>query len=80
MTELNDWLEVRERYLTRMMTEDGLVCEYCGRTGLLLTGDNHRTVATVDHVHPVSKGGPKFDENNFKVACFKCNQKKADKV
>ena len=37
------------------------------------------TLATVDHVMPLSKGGAEFDEANCVVACYRCNQKKGDR-
>lgn len=35
-------------------------------------------LATIDHVVPLSKGGDEKDEKNLKVACYPCNQRKAD--
>jgi len=47
---------------------DGFKCQYCG------TDVNKRT-ATLDHVHPVSKGGKSVWENAT-TACSKCNSHK----
>ncbi|GMH35787.1 hypothetical protein BSKO_03655 [Bryopsis sp. KO-2023] len=44
-------------------------CVYCGETSRL----------TVDHVVPISKGGPKSWENVV-TACDKCNSRKGDKT
>lgn len=37
-------------------------------------------LATVDHVHPISKGGAVFDVKNVVPCCSKCNQKKGNKL
>ena len=70
-------VEARER--------DGkLVCAYCGRDDLIPdvpeSGRQPANLATIDHIHPVSKGGGRFDKANVCIACYPCNQKKADKV
>lgn len=46
-------------------------CCYCERHLTL-------TTATLDHVHPVSKGGTDA-EGNFVLACYACNQAKQDR-
>lgn len=39
------------------------------------------TVATcVDHIVPVSRGGPMFDPDNLRGACRSCNRQKSDKL
>ena len=76
------WLEFRMELLTRWETERGdLVCEYCGRTGLqkVTEGVPPKNQATLDHVKPLAKGGPRWAESNLVVACQPCNQKKGDK-
>jgi len=45
-------------------------CVYCAT---LLTPD----LATLDHVHPVSRGGT-HAPGNLVIACFGCNQLKGD--
>ena len=69
------WLEVRRNYLNKF---EKLTCVYCGKTDLKLDGNKYplKQVATIDHVVPLSKGGAMYDESNFVVACYKCNQRK----
>ncbi len=61
-------------------------CEYCGRTDLKIgprkshPGKNQKSYITLDHIMPLSKGGGKFDTNNFAKACFNCNTKKGDTI
>lgn len=51
---------------------DSGVCQYCGTS-------IERKHATLDHVHPVSKGGKTTWENTV-TACAPCNSHKSDKV
>lgn len=51
---------------------DGGHCQYCGK-------DIERKDSTLDHVHPVSKGGKTTWENTV-TACGPCNASKADKT
>jgi 5-methylcytosine-specific restriction endonuclease McrA len=51
---------------------DGGHCQYCGE-------HVERKDATLDHVHPVSKGG-KTTWDNTVTACGPCNADKADKT
>lgn len=51
------------------LRDDG-TCQYC-------FSDVERKAATLDHVHPVSKGGKTTWENTV-TACGPCNAKKAD--
>lgn len=83
--ERAQWVEFRARFLARMLSRQGdLQCHYCGRKGLVTdvpdvpTRAELRSLATLDHVIPRSKGGAEMDEKNIVVACFSCNQKKAD--
>lgn len=61
-----------------------LICVYCGKQHLKIqavgTTIPQEQMATVDHFNPKSKGGAHFDEDNMVVACFKCNNKKKDKI
>ena len=43
-----------------------------------IKGLDPERIATVDHIHPQAKDGPKYDTNNFIVSCQRCNQMKAD--
>lgn len=76
------WLRFRWELLNKWLEERGvLVCVYCNKQPLLIEADNKNPlVATLDHVMPVSKGGAFWDEKNLVVACYKCNQKKKDKI
>tara|TARA_R100001594_G_scaffold146245_2_gene197427 strand:+ start:679 stop:1206 length:528 start_codon:yes stop_codon:yes gene_type:complete len=51
---------------------DNYTCQYCGKTP---TKKN----TTIDHVIPVSKGGETSYENCV-TACYKCNNKKNNKL
>ena len=83
--EVKDWLDFREKFLKKRLAESGeLRCEYCQKGGLLIdVGENPSRgelagLATIDHVVPLSKGGEEKNEKNLKVACYPCNQRKAD--
>ena len=81
--EVERWLKFREDFLK---SREPLTCAYCGKTGLKIkvpeacVGRKLATIATVDHIIPLSKGGAEFDENNCAVACVSCNQKKKDSL
>lgn len=49
---------------------DNYTCQYCGCTD--------KKSLTIDHIHPVSKGGDS-SEKNLCVACLKCNNLKGNK-
>ena len=51
---------------------DNGTCQYCGI-------DVDRKASTLDHVHPISKGGKTTWENTV-TACGPCNADKADKT
>ena len=65
----NDWKKIRERVLAR----DGMVCNYCQR---VMTP----SIATVDHIVPLSKGGARLDPLNLISCCRSCNSRKKDKI
>lgn len=60
------WHDLRLAVIER----DGCVCLYCGEE----TQDIH-----VDHIFPLSRGGPS-ELSNLTVACAKCNISKKDKT
>ena len=73
------WCVFRRQYLNRVKKEKGeLVCEYCGKRGLHINDykKHQSALATIDHVRPLVQGASRYDESNFAVACFKCNQEK----
>lgn len=84
--EVEDWLNFRSRFLAKKRLEYGdLKCYYCGKGNLKEDVNEYAgkralsRLATIDHFIPRSRGGTD-DESNLVVACFKCNQKKADSV
>jgi 5-methylcytosine-specific restriction endonuclease McrA len=84
--ELEEWFAFRAEFLQKKKAEQGVLrCHYCGKEGLVEEVNEFSDVgsdmlATIDHVVPVSKGGSVRDENNLVVACYPCNQRKADNV
>lgn len=55
-----------------LLLRDDNTCQYCGYVG-------YSTELTVDHVVPVSRGGPADKWENVVIACKKCNWRKADR-
>lgn len=83
--ELQYWTKYKNRWLRNRLKRHGkLVCEYCGREDLIIPKKHVKTCAknfaTIDHVIPLSRGGPKFDTTNFAVACRTCNNRKGEKL
>lgn len=68
--ERAEWLEFRLRFFKK---QPELTCLHCGKTDLLVDTPDLHKLATVDHIVPLSKGGPMYDEDNCLVACFRCN-------
>ena len=50
-------------------------CHYCGCIVERTTEQNPKML-TVDHFKPLQEGGCLDDVENFRVACYKCNQKR----
>lgn len=83
------WLEFREEYLKEVLDEKGdLVCAYCNKPHLEIGGRSKKelalnnknpNLATIDHIHALSKGGARYDKKNLCVSCRDCNKDKADK-
>lgn len=64
-----------------------LHCEYCGKKNLVLyywwrrEQPDYQYMATADHFQPKSLFPHlALDTENLRVCCFKCNQKKKDKI
>lgn len=62
------WFKVKDVFLQNCKDTD---CHYCGVT---ITNKNR----SVDHKHPIAKGGGIFDLNNLALCCLKCNRLKSD--
>ncbi len=82
------YLRWREEFLNKKKEEDGLLfCKKCFKGPLIiyrkdgtLAGNKDKMIATIDHIIPISRGGSLFEESNIDILCYKCNQKKADKL
>lgn len=59
-----------------VLYRDDFVCQYCGYKGENGLGHKQKKM-TIDHVHPVSKGG-KTSFDNCVAACGECNSKKGN--
>ena len=55
-----------------LMLRDDNTCQYCG-----FHGQAHEL--TIDHILPISRGGPPDRWENVVVACKRCNWKKANR-
>lgn len=65
------------KFLEEALEERGeLVCEYCGKQGLIIGSSDKTKLATVDHIMPKALGGDAFNYLNLAVACNTCNSKK----
>ena len=80
------YLRFRNRWLKQQKNKNkNLTCFYCGAKNLNPNINSpkissNKQKATIDHKIPISKGGLKFCEKNLVVACYTCNEKKADKI
>jgi HNH endonuclease len=64
-------LSSRDKVIEHLLHRDGHLCYLCDEP---LNSD-----ITIDHVVPKSRGGSE-DVDNFKLAHFRCNQDKADRL
>ena len=64
-----DWQRVRRVVYER----DGGLCMKCGKKV-------DKKSFHVDHIIPLSKGGPEWDLNNLELSCIKCNLEKGGKI
>ena len=73
---LTDYDSVPKHFINfskqNLLIRDNYTCAYC-------RGEVDGDSATIDHVHPQSKGGATSWENCV-IACRDCNHKKADKL
>lgn len=56
---------------------DGMDCAYCGVT-TIWKHEDRKLWPTLDHVIPLSKGGPHVLANAV-LACFSCNARKGNR-
>lgn len=73
---LTEYDKIPKRFInfskTNLLIRDDYTCAYCGCTL------NHED-ATIDHIHPQSKGG-RTGWDNCVIACKPCNHSKADEL
>lgn len=69
-------LAVVREYKQLMFARQSGKCHYCGVQMTLGKDDGHWNQATIDHVHPVSRGGIPTDVFNMVLACAWCNKAK----
>ena len=79
----NKKIQFSRDYLTEIQNRLGSIsCTYCGKKNLVIELDGMKVKnnikATIDHIHPISKGGPVFDLSNICTCCGTCNNKKRD--
>jgi 5-methylcytosine-specific restriction endonuclease McrA len=61
-----------------VLYRDDFTCQYCGHKSEN-GGFSKNKKMTIDHIHPVSKGG-KTNFDNCVAACSDCNSEKGDKL
>lgn len=67
--ERRKWKGIRAKMTRRVFARDGKICAHCGAVERL----------TIDHIHPISKGGQHLLEN-LQVLCHSCNCRKGARV
>ena len=77
-------IPIRISILTRpnIYARDHYLCLYCGSkegSSKIINGKPVRTVLTLDHILPESRGGP-FAWDNLASSCKTCNLKKGDRT
>lgn len=91
-----EWWDFRKKFLKRQLRvwwkpwtwlrKSTLTCTYCKKTHLkeeiedMTSKAQLKLLATIDHIHPISKGGKMFDPKNCCVACHNCNKNKKDTI
>ena len=64
----------------KVFDRDGWVCQMCGvPTPRELRATWEDNAPELDHIIPLSKGGP-HTYKNTQCSCRKCNQRKSDKI
>ena len=75
------WLKFRDNYFAEILERDGVIkCAYCQKNLKPDVDTKDDSLATIDHVIPVSKNGAVWDKSNMVSACLKCNQNKKDNI
>jgi 5-methylcytosine-specific restriction endonuclease McrA len=77
-------IPIRISLLTRpnIYARDHYLCLYCGAkegSSKIINGKPVRTILTLDHILPESRGGP-FAWDNLASCCKTCNLKKGDRT
>jgi len=67
LSSLKKWAEQKEQ----IWNESGGCCVFCGKD------PKETSFRTIDHIIPLSRGGAKYDIDNWLPACFSCNQARA---
>ena len=71
---LRQYKKFRKQLLAKSEKENGrLSCYHCGNYPLQKKTPTLKLLATLDHIIPVSKGGPAFDPDNIVISCSLCN-------
>lgn len=65
---------LRRRFREAEIKRVGNLCPFCG-----LRFDGKVRKPTIDHILPMSRGGPDI-EDNWQLMCDKCNTEKADRL
>lgn len=75
------WLNFRDKWFMKLLRAGvEMKCVYCEETNLDPFTKDLKRLITVDHILPLSRGGNLFDENNFDLCCYTCNQKKGTRT
>jgi len=78
--ELKFHEKFRRIFFNQIVEQQGtLSCHYCGNYPLQRDSKEHKLLATLDHVIPISKGGDKYNPENIVVACGHCNSQRGNK-
>jgi 5-methylcytosine-specific restriction endonuclease McrA len=64
---------------TKLFERDGYLCGICGEPTKKDEAVPHPQAPTIDHIVPMSRGGPHL-YSNVQCACFECNWRKRDIV
>jgi 5-methylcytosine-specific restriction endonuclease McrA len=84
---LAEWEEFRNEIFDEFEAiHHTLSCCYCNKTNLVreiidpCNKDQLKTLATIEHIVALSKGGKKYDKTNCTIACFPCNNRRKNKA